>query len=70
MAEGIVACNRIIGADTLGYLETADLPKLLGDSTCTGCCTACFTGEYATEIPANYSKMRFEGKISKREMGD
>ncbi len=75
--EHLIACKHtideirlIIGADTLGYLETADLPKLLGDSTCTGCCTACFTGEYATEIPANHSKMKFEGKISKREMGD
>lgn len=70
--EHLIACKHsveeikcMIGADSLGYLDTRDLPKLLGDSTCTGCCTACFTGEYPTETPKHHSKMRFEEKLSK-----
>lgn len=70
--EHLIACKHsvdeikcMIGADSLGYLDTRDLPKLLGDSTCTGCCTACFTGEYPTEVPKHHSKMRFEEKLSK-----
>jgi amidophosphoribosyltransferase len=72
--EHLIACNHsieeiraMIGADSLGYLDPADLPKLSGDSAVGSCCSACFTGEYPTEIPAHHSKMRFEGKISENK---
>jgi amidophosphoribosyltransferase len=40
---------KLIGADSLGYLDPADLKKLPGDSDIGSCCSACFTGEYPTE---------------------
>ena len=41
--------RKLIGADSLGYLDPADLSKLPGDSDVGLCCSACFTGDYPTE---------------------
>ncbi len=57
---------KIIGVDSLGYLSIENVAKLAQDGNCGGFCTACFTGEYPTEIPTNTSKDRFESKLSER----
>ena len=51
----------IIGADTLGYLPVSQLSLLTG--TC-DYCSACFNGDYPTEIPTDTCKNRFEQKLS------
>jgi len=65
--ENLIACHHtvpeiaaMIGADSLGFLPVADLPKLTGSD---GICTACFTGAYPTEIENTESKDRFERKL-------
>ena len=70
----LIACNHtipeiaeIIGVDSLGYLSVDNVTKLALDGKCTGFCTACFSGSYPTEIPADTRKNRFEGKISEKE---
>ncbi len=69
--ENLIACHHtvseiaeIIGVDSLGFLNVNDLPLLAGE-TGEKCpyCTACFTGEYPTEVPKTTSKSRYEGKI-------
>ena len=69
--EHLIACHhtipeiaKIIGADTLGYLELEDLTQMVSTPRY---CHACFTGQYPTPIPANTSKSRFEGKLSQRK---
>ncbi len=69
--ENLVACRhtveetaRLIGADSLGYLPVEDLPYLLGQKSRNGCCDACFTNDYPTEVPKDAGKSRFEYKIS------
>ncbi|MBR2522016.1 MAG: amidophosphoribosyltransferase, partial [Coriobacteriales bacterium] len=52
---------EIIGADSLGYLSVDHVTQLTGEDT--GFCTACFGGEYPTELPRNAAKTRFEQKI-------
>lgn len=71
--ENLIACHHsipeicsIIGADTLGYLDLQSLPQLIG---CEGFCSACFSGNYATVVPADTSKDKFEGKLSARKKG-
>jgi len=50
---------QMIGADSVGYLDVADLPKL--DATGRGhFCDACFTGQYATETPPPDAPFAFE----------
>ena len=68
--ENLVAANHsipeicnMIGADSLGFLPTAELCTLTGNSEY---CCACFTGDYPTEIPKNTNKNKFEQKLSKR----
>lgn len=69
--EGLIACNnsiedicRIIGADSLGYLNKEHLCMLVGKPEKCGYCHACFSSEYPTEIPVNTEKNRFEKKIN------
>ncbi|MGM9642707.1 MAG: amidophosphoribosyltransferase [Eubacteriales bacterium] len=68
--ENLIAANhsvpeicKMIGADSLGFLPTAGLCTLTGNREY---CSACFTGDYPTEIPKNTYKNRFEEKLSKR----
>lgn len=76
--EGLIACQHtvpeiaaLIGADSLGYLSVENAKKLAvcpEGGEC-GYCTACFNGEYPTEIPKEMGKNRFEQKIGeKKEM--
>ena len=66
--ENLIACNhsvediaKIIGADTLGYLPVSQLSLLTGNCDY---CSACFNGDYPTEIPNDTCKNRFEQKLS------
>ncbi len=67
--ENLIACHhtvdeiaKIIGADSVGYLDVKKVGLLTGEDT--GFCKACFDGDYATEIPAEGNKNRFERPIS------
>ena len=53
----------LIGADSLGYLSLECLHELTGTDAY---CDACFSGNYATRIPADVRKDRFERKLSER----
>ena len=71
--EHLIACKYTaaeiagrIGADSLGYLPVEKLPMLTGNCNC---CTACFSGDYPTKIPADIGKDRFEQRLSDKEKG-
>jgi len=55
--------RRMLGIESLGYLETEDLPRL-ADHCCGGLCDACFTGRYPIEPPKKRAKSKFETRIS------
>lgn len=69
--ENLIACKHavdeiaeIIGVDSLGYLSVASVKQIAKGINKTGYCTACFDGNYPTEIPSAPQKNRFETKIS------
>ena len=69
--ENLIACKytipeiaKKIGVDSLGYLSVESVRQLAKGVNGTGYCTACFSGEYPTEIPDTPMKNRFETKIS------
>ena len=71
--EALIACHhtvdeiaKIVGADTLGYLPLEDVTKLGESGSCGGYCTACFDGNYPTEIPKKVIN-KFDNKISESE---
>lgn len=55
---------KSIGADSLGYLSMESFRKITKGSK-TDFCTACFTGEYPTEIPTEFYEDKFSKKIKK-----
>ena len=56
-------CGERLGADSLAYLSLDGLVAATGQPA-EGFCTACLTGHYPTEIPADMrlSKLRFEAQ--------
>ena len=71
--DNLIACHnsideicKIIGADSLGYLSVENVTKLTNNHDSLGFCTACFSGDYPTEVPVKPSKSRFEMKLSER----
>lgn len=71
--EALIACNhtieeiaKIVGVDSLGYLKIEDVTKLGESGNCKGYCTACFTGQYPTQVPEKIVN-KFEHKISESE---
>ena len=71
--ENLIACNhtieeieKIIGVDSLGYLNVEHLSMLVGGDHQNGFCDACFSSKYPTEIPKQTNKNRFEEKIIKK----
>lgn len=71
--ENLIACRysveeiaKIIGVDSLGYLELADVKKIAAGSNCGGYCCACFDGNYPTQTPTQVYKDRFEQKLSEK----
>lgn len=72
--ENLIACHhsvdeiaKIIGVDSLGYLSVDNVKKIARGNKCNGYCTACFDGEYPTDIPQTSQKSKFECKISERK---
>ena len=68
--DNLVACQhsvpeiaKLIGADSLGYLPIEGLKELAESENI---CSACFTGDYETEIPEITNKNRFEKRLSER----
>jgi amidophosphoribosyltransferase len=68
--ENLIACRydipeitKIIGADSLGYFPADKLQLLTGGN---GFCSACFNGDYPTEIPEDTRKDRFETRLSQK----
>ena len=75
--DNLIACHhtveetaQIIGADSLGYLSVDSVRKIACGVNGKGYCTACFDGDYPTEIPEHTEKSRFESKISTNGKGD
>lgn len=58
--------RRIVGADTLGFLPLEDVFTLGMSGNCQGYCTACFDGNYPTEVPSG-CKNKFDSKISENK---
>lgn len=72
--ENLIACHhtveeiaKILGADTLAYLSVGNLGRMVGDGLSCDFCSACFSGDYPTEIPEKAYKNRFEQKISEKK---
>ena len=71
--ENLIACvhtideiAKIVGVDSLAYLNLEDVTKIGASGTCTGYCTACFDGKYPTETPIAI-KNKYENKLSESE---
>ena len=71
--DHLIACHhsveeiaKIIGVDSLGYLPLESLKDLCGSSDY---CSACFSGDYPTTVPADTRKDQFEQKLSQRKAG-
>ena len=71
--DSLIACNhtveeitKITGADTLGYLRLEDVREIAKGSTVGGFCTACFDGDYPTEIPKKFEN-KYDNKISENK---
>ena len=72
--EHLIACKysldeicEQIGADSLGYLAVEDVVRLCGDDRKDVYCTACFSGNYPTELPTADKKHFYDQKISERK---
>ncbi len=55
---------EIFGADSVGFLPLEDVTKLGCSGTCKGYCSACFDGNYPTEVPVESATSKYENKIS------
>lgn len=67
--ENLIACKmsipeiqKLIGADSLGFISVENVKKLAEGARC-GFCTGCFTGKYPVEIPKDIRKDKFESRI-------
>lgn len=72
--DSLIACHytteeitKIIGADSLGFLEVNRLGDMIDKEFQCGYCDACFTGKYPTEVPSETPKYKYETKISEKE---
>lgn len=70
----LIACNhtleemtKIIDVDSLGFLNVDHLNMLIGAEPNEGYCSACFNGEYPTEIPESKPVDKFLKKISENK---
>ncbi len=68
--DNLIACHhseeeiaKIIGADSVGYLDLKYAGRLTGGDG-SGFCMACFDGAYPTELPTMTQKNRFERPLS------
>ena len=58
---------KILGADSLGYLNINHL-CMLTESTHCGFCDACFTGDYPTEVPSAPVKYKYQQKCRRNDL--
>ncbi|MBQ8426852.1 MAG: amidophosphoribosyltransferase [Clostridia bacterium] len=65
--HSIEEIRKLVGVDTLGYLDLEDMKKIALMDGKNSFCYACFDGKYATEIPAPQEKYKFETKINIEE---
>lgn len=56
-SHSVEEIRQFIGADSLGYLSVEGMLKVV--NTPKDFCTACFTGEYPTAVPADFDKEGF-----------
>lgn len=70
----LIACKytaqemaKLFGADSVGFLPLKDVCKLAESGTCKGYCTACFSGDYPTEIPQDTGVNKYDCKISENK---
>ena len=70
--DHLIACRHapveiaaILGVDSLGYLPAGELETLTENRAF---CSACFTGDYPTRIPADTRKDRFERRLSDKKV--
>ena len=70
--DNLIACRKSIeeiaeeiGVDSLGYLSVGGVKEIASVNEKSGFCTACFDGNYPTEIPSETHKNRFELPIRK-----
>lgn len=70
--DNLIACRKSIeeiaeeiGVDSLGYLSVEGVKEIACVNEKSGFCTACFDGNYPTEIPSETHKNRFELPIRK-----
>lgn len=68
LINGLIQQHRSYDAETNGQIDTLALRlECLHELTGThSYCDACFSGKYATEIPTDVRKDRFEQKLSER----
>ena len=64
--HSIAEIEKIIGVDSLGYLNVDNLSMLIGTEKGCGYCDACFSADYPTQVPTETCKDRFENKIGKK----
>ena len=57
-----------IGADSLRYLSVEGMLSVVPDPE--AMCTACFTGDYPTDVPAEFHKEQFEQKRFQESLSD
>lgn len=72
--DNLIACRhsvdeiaKLIGVDSLGYLSVDNVKQIAKGINGAGYCTACFDGNYPTDIPKTPMKNRFETKISENK---
>ncbi|NLO86428.1 MAG: amidophosphoribosyltransferase [Clostridiales bacterium] len=61
--------GKLIGADSIGFLNVDYLPMLADQSKC-GFCNGCFTGKYPVAPPTDSKKLKFECKLSEKETNE
>lgn len=69
--DHLIACKysaeeiaKMMNADTLGYLGLESVKLLTGKEHACEFCTACFTGNYPTEIPEEMPTSKYDRKLS------
>ncbi|MDE6182358.1 MAG: amidophosphoribosyltransferase [Eubacteriales bacterium] len=65
--HSIEEMKKMLNLDSLGYLNLDSLATIIDSEIGKGYCSACFSGEYPTEIPNNTEKYKFETKLSERK---
>ena len=73
--DSLIAANhtpeeiaKILNVDSLGFLNPEHVNKLADPSGEKTYCDACFTGKFPTEIPKIGKKVKFDAKISDKEL--